>query len=229
MNTRFIVSISTLVLLVGANAFLLQAEEFEVRSLKEVRTVDDPLAGLKFDGDSERILKRMGFGKAMRDAILPVSIRTNRKYGERLQKQFLKSDRMAQLSEDLCGSGVLPRRYMLLENLVSQGKGGRVVLKPNRIRFEVQDWFALSNIEALHTKFERTEGSPDDATVRILAAVLASKETEFEDSSGLWSRNDWNWGRLCAEHPQLQQKLTDFSALALVVLQRAQKALCGGE
>ncbi len=229
MNTRFLVSISALILLLGANAFLLQAEDFEVRSLKVVKTIDDPLAGLQYDGSSETILKRMGFSENLRQSILTTEKKLDRQYGKRLQSRIMKSERKPQLAEDLCGRGVLPRRYMLLENLVRQGNGGRRVLPPGQIQFEVQDWFGSSNIEELHKRFERKEGAPSDATARILAAVLADMESDFLNSKGLWSRNDWDWNRLYKGHAQLKDELIQFSALGLVVLKRAQKALCGGE
>jgi hypothetical protein len=229
MNTRFLVSVSALVLLLGANAFLLQAENFEVRSLKVVKIIDDPLAGLQYDGSSETVLKRMGFSENLRQSILPAVKKIDRQHGKRLQSRIVKSERKEQLAEDLCGRGVLPRRYMLLESLVRQGNGGRRVLSPGQVQFEVQDWFVASNVEKLHEQFERREGAPSDATARILAAVLADKESDFLNSKGLWSRNDWDWDRLFKGHAQLKDELIKFSAVGLVVLQRAQKALCGGE
>jgi hypothetical protein len=229
MNTRFLVSISALILLLGANAFLLRAEDFEVRSLKVVKTIDDPLAGLKYDGSFETVLKRMGIPENLRQSILIAVKKIDRQYGKRLESGILKSERKAQLAEDLCGLGVLPRRYMLLESLVRQGNGGRRVLPLGQVQFEVQDWFVDSNVAELHERFERKEGAPSDATARILAAVLADKESDFLNSKSLWSRNDWDWDRLFKGHAQLEDKLIEFSALGLVVLQRAQKALCGGE
>lgn len=229
MTTRFWVSISVLVLLLGANVFLLNAEEFEVRSLEVTKSVDDPLAGMRYDGRREINLKKMGFPSSIQDKILLVSKKIERQFGDRLQKRILGSGQKNQLSEDLCGRGVLPRRYMVMESVVKQDSRGRSLISPGAIQFESQDWFGLSNLEELHKAFERIEGASDDATVRILSAVLADKETEFLNSQGLWSQNDWDWERLLKGHPNLEKKLTDFSALALVVLERAQKALCGGE
>jgi hypothetical protein len=118
---------------------------------------------------------------------------------------------------------------MVMESVVKQDSRGRSLISTGTIQFESQDWFGLSNLEEMHKEFDRVEGSADDSTVRIFAAVLAGMETELLNSQGLWSRNDWNWGRLFQGHPNLEKKLTNFSALALVVLERAQKALCGGE
>jgi hypothetical protein len=229
MSTRFWVSISVLILLLGANAFLLSAEDFEVRSLEVTKSVDDPLAGMRYEGRREVNLKKMGFSPAMQEKILLAAKKIERQFGDRLQKRILDSAQKAQLSEDLCGRGVLPRRYMVMESVVKQDSRGRSLISIGTIQFESQDWFGLSNLEEMHKVFELVEGSSDDATVRILAAVLADMETEFLNSQGLWSQNDWDWGRLLKGHPNLEKKLADFSALALVVLERAQKALCGAE
>jgi hypothetical protein len=229
MNTRFVVSICALVLLVGANAFLLGEEDFEVRSTEVIKVTDDPLGGMRFVGKREDNLKRIGLPRELREKTARAANRLDRQVGKRLVLAMQKSERNAQLAEDLCGRGMLPRRYMLLESLVQEGRDGRVVIPSNRINFEPQEWFLLSRVEELHEKFERVEGGSADASARILAAVLADKEAEAIDSQGVWSHNEWSWKRVLESEPALEGKLTDFLALGLVVLERAQIALCASE
>ena len=64
---------------------------------------------------------------------------------------------------------------MLLESLVEERNGERVVLSVNQVQFRAQEWFTFSLVGDLHRSLERIEGRPDDAPARILAAVLAGK------------------------------------------------------
>ena len=229
MTTRFIVSLAALVLLLGANAFLLGAEKFEVRSTEEEKVIEDPLAGMRFEGKREANLKRIGLPGQAREQAVRAANRLDRQVGKRLSMAMQKSERKAQLAEDLCGRGFLPSRYMLLESLVQERNQERSVVPANQVNFEPRDWFSLSRLEELHEKFERVEGGAADASARVLAAVLANKEAEALNSQGVWSRNEWSWDRVLKAEPRLEKKLSDFLALGLVVLERAQKALCGVE
>jgi len=229
MTTRFVVSLAALVLLLGANVFLLGAENFEVRSTEEVKVIEDPLSGMRFEGKREANLKRIGLPAEARDKAVRAANRLDRQVGKRISTAMQKSERKAQLAEDLCGRGFLPSRYMLLESLVQESNQGRTVLPANQVNFEPRDWFSISRLEELHEKFERVEGGAEDASARVLAAVLANKETEALNSQGVWSRNEWSWDRVLKAEPRLEQKLSDFMALGLVVLERAQSALCSAE
>ena len=100
MSTRFVVSIAALVLLLGANIFLLGAENFEVRSTEEEKVIEDPLAGMRFEGKREANLKRIGLPTQAREKAVRTANRLDRQVGKRLATAMQKSERKAQLAED---------------------------------------------------------------------------------------------------------------------------------
>ncbi len=229
MSTRFFVSLGTLVLLLAGIVFLVSQEGFEVKSAEELKEVADPLADMRYDGNRAENLRRLGAPNRLREATLQAANRIERQVGDKIALRLQRSERNEQLALDLCGRGELPRRYMLLENLVSEQNGERVVMSVSQVQFRAQEWFTFSLVGELHQAFERIEGGPDDAPARILAAVLAGKETDTLNSQGSWSNNDWDWEHLFEREPGLERKLTDFLASGMVTLERAQSALCGAE
>lgn len=227
MTTRFFVSLGALVLLLAGNVFLMSQEGFEVKSAEELKVVGDPLADMRYDGNRAENLRRIGLPTALREKTEQAANRIERQVGDKIALRLQRSERNEQLALDLCGRGELPRRYMLLENLVVEQDGKRNLLPINQVQFDAQEWFTFSLVGELHRGIERIEGGPDDAPARILAAVLAGKESDMLNSQGSWSSNDWDWDHLFEKDPGLERKLTDFLAAGMVVLERAQAALCG--
>ena len=228
MSTRLIVSLGAMILLLAGNAYFVLQEDFEVKSAEELKEIADPLADMRFDGNRAEILRRLGLPSSAREETLQAANRVDRQFGDKIALRLQRSERNEQLALDLCGRGELPRRYMLLETLVEERGGERVVLPINQVQFRSQEWFTFSLVGDLHRSLERIEGGPDDAPARILAAVLAGKESDALNSQGSWSSNDWDWEHLFERESGLQKKLTAFLAAGLVTLERAQSALCGG-
>jgi len=222
------VSLGAMILLLAGNAYFVVQEDFEVKSAEELKEIADPLADMRFDGNRAEILRRLGLPSSAREETLQAANRVDRQFGDKIALRLQRSERNEQLALDLCGRGELPRRYMLLETLVEERGGERVVLPINQVQFRSQEWFTFSLVGDLHRSLERIEGGPDDAPARILAAVLAGKESDALNSQGSWSSNDWDWEHLFERESGLQKKLTAFLAAGLVTLERAQSALCGG-
>ena len=217
-----------MVLLLAGNAYFVVQEDFEVKSTEELKEIADPLADMRFDGNRAENLRRLGVPSSLREEVLQAANRLDRQSGDKIALRLQRAERNEQLALDLCGRGELPRRYMLLENLVEEQNGERVVLPANQVQFRAQEWFTFSLVGDLHRSLERIEGGPDDAPARILAAVLAGKESDALNSQGSWSSNDWDWDHLFERAQGLKKKLTAFLASGLVTLEQAQAALCRG-
>ena len=227
MSTRLVVTLGALILLLAGNAYFVIQEDFQVKSAEELKEIADPLADMRFDGNRSEILRRFGVPTSAREETLQTANRLDRQAGEKVALRLQRAERNEQLALDLCGRGELPRRYMLLESLVEERNGERIVLPLNQVQFRAQEWFTFSLVGELHRSLERIEGGPDDAPARILAAVLAGKESDALNSQGSWSSNDWDWDHLFERESGLQKKLTAFLAAGMVTLERAQAALCG--
>ena len=227
MSSRMAIGLSSLVLLLGANLFLMNQEDFVVKSAEELKVIDDPLAAMRYQGNRDQNLRSIGVPPSLRDATLKIATRVDRRDGDRLARRMQNSERREQLAEDLCGQGELPRRYMLLELLVVEQDGRRQVLAPGQVQFEPMGWFQSALVEELHDELERVQGGARDVSARIVAAALAGKELDLLNSQGIWSANGWSWESLLASEPSLVDKIPAFLGTGLVLLERAQGALCG--
>ncbi len=187
----------------------------EAKGGPEVSRVDEILRHLQYTPSSRRNnFKKMGMSDDLAESSAKYIDRYTRK--QPLFVQML-NEQAAMVGSAFCPGTGLPQPYAVAQFLVTEVNERRDVVDPERLReFEEQPWFMTSQVPAIYTRFELTEGRYADATLLGVSALLVSKEDDALDgyapfSTGIMGAR--GWGHLKKEHPRVELTAIQYFSL----------------
>ncbi len=190
---------------------------------KLVSRIPDPLHAMHFlPAEREANFAAFGFDADMVKAAEREARAIAENHGGRIEQWLDTAEDREELQLDLCNTdNALRPRYNALRWLVSaQGEERMVITAGATAQIKPAAWAATSTVAEIYDRRERVASPPDDASMMIIAAVLASKEESALRGLQPWgnpSSGGWSWAEVKKRHPGIQAKVINYFALFHVV------------
>ncbi|MCB9683587.1 MAG: hypothetical protein H6735_00940 [Alphaproteobacteria bacterium] len=217
MTWRPWVVFAVLMLAALLNGTLIIVEQIpKIDAGPEIIKVDERLRTLQYTAANRRAnFEVMGMDPELADATARWINRYEKQQAERIYKML--EEQSAEVADVFCSSERAPQPYAAMRYLVYEENGVRQVVNPLAMRrFEFQDWYATSYVDALYDHFERSQARKPDATIMAVGAVFTKREIDALDGVAPWSLGlvgSWGFGRLTKKEPRVQALVVEYFAL----------------